>query len=120
MEKRIEVVSEEMKLNDKLFYKMQKEQELYLKKIGNLPSQEVIKLSREINLRNVILTTMERNDLSTEAATGLLQLERPISFLSACYKQCRYASRISFHEFLQISGDILFLILVNASKEKQK
>lgn len=105
MEEKIEIVTEEMKINDALFYKMQHEQDRYIKQVENLPPHQIISLAPEIVLRTALLRTMERHDLSQKAATGLYQLDNPLSFLSTCYKEYPY---YSFQKFLQIIGDVLF------------
>lgn len=105
MEEKIEIVTEEMRINDVLFYKMQHEQDRYIKQVENLPPHQIISLATEIVLRTALLKTMEKHDLSQNAATGLYRLDNPLSFLSTCYKEYPY---YSFQEFLQIIGDALF------------
>ena len=74
-----------MKVNDRLFYKMRDEQEAYLKRVSLFSSDEVIALAEEIALRNLILDTMERHDLSFKAAFALINNPNPLSLVYEYY-----------------------------------
>lgn len=104
MERRIKVITEKMKVNDALFYKMQNEQEVYLKRIGLLASEEVVKLAEEIAVRNAILKTMERNDLSFKAAKGLLQLNYPLACLCSVFKINNFTAEKTIKSLMQRCG----------------
>ena len=80
MEERIKVVTEEMKVNDALFYKMQNERAAYLDKVSLSDSENIVETAYEITMKEFMYLCMERYDLSYEAAQGLLRLDCPLAY----------------------------------------
>ena len=116
MEKRIHILSDKMKANDKLFYKMQKEQEEYLKRLRKLLPEELINLSYEISTRNQMLRFMETHDLSIVAAVGLLRVETPLAYLFTAYTIPCMDYEGDFSTLMERGGRMLYKGLI---KEKE-
>lgn len=107
MEERIKVVTEEMKVNDALFYKMQNEREAYLDKVSLSDSENIVDKAYEITIREFIYACMERYDLSYEAAQGLLRLDYPLAYLFASFSKPT-PQRESLRDLMERCGRLLY------------
>ncbi len=119
MEDKIEIVTEDMKVNDKLYYKMQKEQELYMEDMEFLTAKEVLAFAEEIAIRNTILQTMSKYDLPMKAAKGLLHLEKPLAFLYSDFLQYHFTAEGTFKNLMQHCGENLFNGLIVDTEPKE-
>jgi hypothetical protein len=70
-----------MNVNERLYQKMQKEQDEYRAWLLTLPAQEILVHAYDYATRANILITLEYNDLPEEQAAALLQSKQPLKEL---------------------------------------
>ena len=107
MEERIKVVTEEMKVNDALFYKMQNERAAYLDKVSLSDSENIVETAYEITMKEFMYLCMERYDLSYETAQGLLRLDCPLAYLYASYHKPAQ-KREDLRDLMERCGKLLY------------
>ena len=107
MEKRIKVVTETMKVNDKLFYKMQHDLDSFVEDTSKLPAEEVVDMAEEIAMKKKLLEYMEVKDISNMAARGFLKIDYPLSFLYSAYCRKLFSYK-TIDIFLEQCGRALF------------
>ena len=67
-----------MNVNERLYQKMQEEQDEYRAWLLTLPAQEILVHAYDYATRANILITLEYNDLPEEQAAALLQSKQPL------------------------------------------
>lgn len=107
MEKKIKVVTSEMKANDDLYYKMQIEYEEMLEDITDLSCDEMFEMIQEVAMKEIILKCMEVRDIPYTAAKALLTLDCPLEYVYLNYIKTYYAFE-DFYEFITHYGDVLY------------
>ena len=70
-----------MNVNERLYQKMQEEQDEYRAWLLTLPAQEILVHAYDYATRANILITLEYNDLPEEQAAALLQSKQPLKEL---------------------------------------
>ena len=110
MEKKIKVVTPEMKANDDLFYKMQIEFEEMLEDITELPCCEMFEMATEVAMKEILLKCMEVRDIPYTAAKGLLRLDCPLEYVYLNYIKTHCVFE-DFYEFITHYGDLLYVVL---------
>jgi len=76
-----------MNVNERLYQKMQEEQDEYRAWLLTLPAQEILVHAYDYATRANILITMEYNDLPEEQAAALLQSKQPLTAKSADWRK---------------------------------
>lgn len=81
MEEKIKVITDSMKANDQLFYKMQKDLDTFINDVKTFFPEEMLSMEPEIKTKRNILKYFDSKDISGMAAKGFLKLDYPLDFL---------------------------------------